>query len=370
MAALTGFREVDARGDSAAPDYYPAFNVAAAITIYGGSLVFVNASGQAVVASPDQTMTCVGYNDGSDIDNSAGAAGAKTITPRRGVIDLANNGSSIAADDVGKACYAIDNQTVDLDSGSSTRALVGTIEGVRADGRVYVNVGCAFGRALQTLEAVQPIDADLTALAALATTGLAARTGAGTWATRTITAPPAGISVNNGDGVAGNPTLSLADDLAALESLDGTAGLLAKTGADAYSRRTLTAGSAAVSVTNGNGQAGDPTIDNLFVPITVADPGDAAPIPVTRSAIIPITTGAGGETNTLAIPSFLGQRLIITHDVDGGGNRVITAASAINVAGNTIMTFADARDTVELVGIQLAGVLAWEVAWNNGVALS
>jgi|DEB0MinimDraft_3_1074331.scaffolds.fasta_scaffold00047_19 hypothetical protein len=102
----------------------------------------------------------------------------------------------------------------------------------------------------------------------------------------------------------------------------------------------------------------------------VADPGDAAAIPVNRSGTVAIATGAGGETNTLAIPGFLGQRLILTMDVDGGGDRVITAASAINATGNTVMTFGDARDTIELVAIQLAGVLAWEVAFNSGVALS
>ncbi|CCD92593.1 hypothetical protein BRAO375_2100019 [Bradyrhizobium sp. ORS 375] len=38
--------------------------------------------------------------------------------------------------------------------------------------------------------------------------------GAGTAAARTITAPAAGITISNGDGVAGNPTLALANDLA------------------------------------------------------------------------------------------------------------------------------------------------------------
>lgn len=54
----------------------------------------------------------------------------------------------------------------------------------------------------------QPLDNDLTAIAALGSTGLIARTGAGTVATRTITAGT-GMTVTNGSGAAGNPTLDI-----------------------------------------------------------------------------------------------------------------------------------------------------------------
>lgn len=53
----------------------------------------------------------------------------------------------------------------------------------------------------------QPLDSDLTALAALVTTGFYVNTGVGTVAARSI-AVGAGISVSNADGVAGNPTLT------------------------------------------------------------------------------------------------------------------------------------------------------------------
>lgn len=107
------------------------------------------------------------------------------------------------------------------------------------------------------------------------------------------------------------------------------------------------------------------------VPADIDDPGSTFAIPVTGSGTIPITTGASGETNTCAIPTFLGQKLIFCLDVDGGGDRVITFASAINVAGNTIATFATARQNLTVEAIQLAGALAWEVTNNNGsVALS
>lgn len=55
---------------------------------------------------------------------------------------------------------------------------------------------------------VQAYDADLAALAGLSTNGMIARTGAGTAAVRSIAAGT-GITVTNGDGVSGNPTVAL-----------------------------------------------------------------------------------------------------------------------------------------------------------------
>ena len=56
---------------------------------------------------------------------------------------------------------------------------------------------------------LQPLDAELTAISGLAANGLIARTSASTAAARTLTGTAAEITVTNGDGVAGNPTLSL-----------------------------------------------------------------------------------------------------------------------------------------------------------------
>ena len=56
---------------------------------------------------------------------------------------------------------------------------------------------------------VQAYDAELAGLAGLSGTGVVAKTGAGTFAERTITGTASEITVTNGNGVSGNPTLSL-----------------------------------------------------------------------------------------------------------------------------------------------------------------
>lgn len=102
----------------------------------------------------------------------------------------------------------------------------------------------------------------------------------------------------------------------------------------------------------------------------IADPGGAGAIPVIRSGSCPLTTGGAGETRTLAIPIFIGQELSVSHDVDGGGNAVITVAAAFNQTGNNTITMADAGDTVKLTGVQVGGVLVWRLVINDGAALS
>lgn len=107
---------------------------------------------------------------------------------------------------------------------------------------------------------------------------------------------------------------------------------------------------------------------NPAIPGKITDPGNGGAIPVTKSGVVSMTS-TGADTRTMAIPTFDGQTMVLTHDVDGG-SVAVTVASAFNEAGNTITTFTDAKESIGFVAVRLAGVLRWQVSFNDGTALS
>jgi hypothetical protein len=97
--------------------------------------------------------------------------------------------------------------------------------------------------------------------AAAARTYIGVTAGGGTVTSVNITAPAAGITASGGPvTTSGAIILALANDLAALEGL-GSTGLAARTAADTWAQRAITGTSARITVTNGDGVAGNPTID-------------------------------------------------------------------------------------------------------------
>ena len=110
-----------------------------------------------------------------------------------------------------------------LDGVTSTAAELNILDGATLT-VTELNYVDGVTSAIQTqLDAKQPLDADLTALAGLASAGMIARTGAGTVAARTLTAGT-GISVSNGDGVSGNPTITATTGATLLGTLTATSG--------------------------------------------------------------------------------------------------------------------------------------------------
>ncbi len=102
-------------------------------------------------------------------------------------------------------------------------------------------------------------DATLTALAAYNTNGILVQTAPDTFVGRTIVASGAGLTVTQGDGVAGNPTVALANDTAAIEALN-TNGIPVRTAANTWAARQVVGTANEVTVTNPAGTAGDFTV--------------------------------------------------------------------------------------------------------------
>lgn len=109
--------------------------LAAGVKIFAGSLVAANAAGLATPGATAATLTYLGRAE-EQIDNTSGAASAKSVLVRKGeAFKFAN----LAADPVtqasmGKVCYIADDQTVALTNGGATRSAAGTVIGVEADG--------------------------------------------------------------------------------------------------------------------------------------------------------------------------------------------------------------------------------------------
>jgi hypothetical protein len=152
----------------------------------------------------------------------------------------------------------------------------------------------------------QPLDSDLTAIAGLAGTGVVIRTGTGTATTRTITAG-SNITITDGDGISGNPTIAVTGsvfqpldaDLSALAAL-GANGILVRTGPGGAAVRSITAGTG-ITVTNGDGVSGSPTIASTITQYTDEQAQDAVGTILTDSASVDFTYNDGANTITAAV---------------------------------------------------------------------
>lgn len=135
MAATTSDRNTRARAGR-----QRVFGLAAAAVIPAGVIVALNASGELTNGATSTTLKCVGVSSGR-FDNSAGASGAvkgEALTGVFGPFANSSAGDLIALANVGSTCFIVDNQTVALTNGTSTRSAAGVIFDVDSDG-VWVN---------------------------------------------------------------------------------------------------------------------------------------------------------------------------------------------------------------------------------------
>lgn len=145
------------------------YPVAAATTIYAGSLVAVDAAGNAVPAANTAGLRVVGVADGQ-VNNAAGAAGAKSVYVTEGNFFFANEGATLAivAADKANPVFVVDDQTVgDRGTAGIVAGLLTHVEtgGVWIDVRAYFADVYNAGIETVTLAGAVSVDTRVTLLA-------------------------------------------------------------------------------------------------------------------------------------------------------------------------------------------------------------
>lgn len=144
MAALTSARNTPEMADLGRIQAYP---VEANTVVYLGSMVALNAAGNAVPASSISGLHLVGRAErvlngipAQNADNTGGAAGAISVVCRRGVFMYAVNDNSIAQAQVGALAFAVDDNSVSASDGGGATAVAAASFTLPASGTPQVVV--------------------------------------------------------------------------------------------------------------------------------------------------------------------------------------------------------------------------------------
>jgi hypothetical protein len=158
--------------------------------------------------------------------------------------------------------------------------------------------------------------------------GLVAKTSGSTLANRTITAGTVGLSVVNGDGVSGNPTANLTGLPLSLAQLTGS-GILTYSGST-LNPRTITGTANQITVVDGSGVSGDPTISITTNPIL---PGTGA-VTLPSGTIPQRPVGSDGQVR------YNSQTSVYEAYSSGGWNTIAFSGASVDTfsAGSTGLT--------------------------------
>jgi len=205
------------------------------------------------------------------------------------------------------------------------------------------------------LDNKQPLDSTLTGLAQLSGTGILVETGTDAFTHRTLVAPAAGITISNADGVSGNPTLALANDLAAYEGL-ATTGYVVRTGDGTAVTRALTGTASNIVVTNGSGVTSDTSID--LAPVTQAPSGN----------FVKVTLDAFGRvTGNTAVTTADVTALVSSVYVDAAGD---TMSGNLAMGGNMITGLGAPSNDQDAANKAYVDAMQQGLSWKQAVRVA
>lgn len=183
-------------------------------------------------------------------------------------------------------------------------------------------------------------------------TGIQVKTSATTLTARSVAAGTAGLSVADGDGIAGNPTISLSGIVLNLAQSSGV-GLLTRTSGNSIGIVTLQGTANEIDVANGTGDGSDPTVglaDNPVVPglqglvLPSGATGDRPGLPTNGTLRYNTQTATfEGYANNAwgAITTGTGVTSITAGTGLTGG--VITSTGTIAIDNTVVATLSDAQ---------------------------
>ena len=138
MAALTADRDTQELASSHAMEHA---YVGTDSTQYfkGGMVCLSTATGKLVKGATATTLVAIGRCEENVL---TGTSNTRKVRARSGIFRFLNSAAAdqIAADDIGKECFIVDDQTVALTDGTATRSKAGIVYDVDTNGDVWVSM--------------------------------------------------------------------------------------------------------------------------------------------------------------------------------------------------------------------------------------
>lgn len=203
----------------------------------------------------------------TEINNIKTALGT-AVNPTTGVFDPSGFTNNSALNSPTSFTNAI-QQVADYASAHDT---LDKILAPGPDGSIIYSNGTSWQQALPgATSGVQGYSQRLTNLAADPTTGIVVQYDANSYIKRTITSDSTSITITNGDGILGNPTINLGGSLAGIIGLT-TAGYTVRNSDGTWQTRSIAGTTGNIRVNNGDGVLGETTIDlETVTPATAGD---------------------------------------------------------------------------------------------------